>query len=117
MSTMDRLRDIPESEIVDKVKISYDGLKPVEKELFLEIACFFRRRLKRDAMEIFDACGFHPGIGIKENDQIEAIKFGHDIHWPKFIMLISKMKKLRWLHLIGDNKGNVDAPNCLSNEL
>ncbi|GKE08823.1 Toll/interleukin-1 receptor domain-containing protein [Tanacetum coccineum] len=32
-------------------------------------------------------------------------------------MLISKMKKLRWLRLIGDNKGNGEAPNCLSNEL
>ncbi|GJS08254.1 Toll/interleukin-1 receptor domain-containing protein [Tanacetum coccineum] len=65
MSTMDRLRDIPESEIVDKLKISYDGLKPVEKELFLDIACFFRGEWKRDTMEIFDACGFHPEIGIK----------------------------------------------------
>nr|GEV08033.1 Toll/interleukin-1 receptor (TIR) domain-containing protein [Tanacetum cinerariifolium] len=65
MSTMDRLRDIPESEIVDKLKISYDGLKDVEKELFLDIACFFRGRLTSDAMEIFDACGFYPEIGIK----------------------------------------------------
>nr|GEX19969.1 Toll/interleukin-1 receptor (TIR) domain-containing protein [Tanacetum cinerariifolium] len=53
MSTMDRLKDIPESEIVEKLKISYDGLKPVEKGLFLDIACFFRGALKRDTMEIF----------------------------------------------------------------
>ncbi|GJZ63505.1 Toll/interleukin-1 receptor domain-containing protein [Tanacetum coccineum] len=158
MSTMDRLRDIPESEIVDKLKISYDGLKDVEKELFLDIACFFREEGKESAMEIFDACGFHPEIGIKVliqkslitieygkfgmhdliqemghyivrgehpnnpekhsrvwkhaevsnmligdatvgNDQIEAIKFGHDIHRPQVIMFISKMKKLRWLRL------------------
>nr|GEW05164.1 Toll/interleukin-1 receptor (TIR) domain-containing protein [Tanacetum cinerariifolium] len=164
---MDRLRDLPESKIVDKLKISYDGLKPVEKELFLDIACFFRGERKRDTMEIFDACGFHPEIGIKvliqkslitmgsngrfgmhdliqemghyivrgehphnpekhsrvwkpaevsnmcfgdgtvENDHIEAIEFGHDIHWPQFIMLISKMKKLRWLRLERDNEGNV----------
>ncbi|GKA05905.1 Toll/interleukin-1 receptor domain-containing protein [Tanacetum coccineum] len=156
MSTMDRLRDIPESEIVDKLKISYDGLKPVEKELFLDIACFFRGEWKSDTMEIFDACGFHPEIGIKEmgnffvkrgnflqsekhcssggnmqfvitcvlerchteNDQIEAIKFGHNIDLPQFVMLISKMKKLRWLRLISwNNEGNGEAPNCLSNEL
>ncbi|GJW35325.1 Toll/interleukin-1 receptor domain-containing protein [Tanacetum coccineum] len=65
MSTMDRLRDIPESKIVDKLKISYDGLKDVEKELFLDIACFFREEEKSDTMELFDACGFHPEIGIK----------------------------------------------------
>ncbi|GJW49377.1 Toll/interleukin-1 receptor domain-containing protein [Tanacetum coccineum] len=178
MSTMDRLRDIPESEIVDKLKISYDGLKPVEKELFLDIACFFRGERKSDTMELFDACGFHPEIGIKvliqkslitidsigrfgmhdliqemghyivrgehpnnpekhsrvwkhadvtnmcfgdatvENDQIEAIEFGHDIRRPQIIMLISKMKKLRWLRLVSwNNEGNGEAPNCLSNEL
>ncbi|PWA61747.1 toll/interleukin-1 receptor (TIR) domain-containing protein [Artemisia annua] len=65
MSTLDRLKDIPESEIVEKLKISYDGLKKVEKELFLDIACFFRWRSKDDPMEIFEACGFHPDIGIK----------------------------------------------------
>nr|GEW65178.1 Toll/interleukin-1 receptor (TIR) domain-containing protein [Tanacetum cinerariifolium] len=175
---MDRLRDIPESQIVDKLKISYDGLKHVEKELFLDIACFFRGKWKSDAMEIFDACGFHPEIGIKvliqkslitidsderfgmhdliqemghyivrgehpnnpgkhsrvwkhaevnnmwfgaseENDKIEAIELGDkriDLPHTDKIMLISMMKKLRWLRLTGD-KGNGEAPNCLSNEL
>ncbi|GJU78482.1 Toll/interleukin-1 receptor domain-containing protein [Tanacetum coccineum] len=78
MSTMDRLRDIPESEIVDKLKISYDGLKPVEKELFLDIACFFRGELKWDTMEIFDACGFHPEIGIKVLIQKSLITIDSD---------------------------------------
>nr|GEX81727.1 Toll/interleukin-1 receptor (TIR) domain-containing protein [Tanacetum cinerariifolium] len=53
----------------------------------------------------------------EENDHIEAIEFGHDIHWPQIIMLISKMKILRWLHLERAGEGNGEAPNCLSNEL
>ncbi|GKE93891.1 Toll/interleukin-1 receptor domain-containing protein, partial [Tanacetum coccineum] len=65
MSTLDQLKQIPESEIVEKLKISYDGLKKVEKELFLDIACFFRRESKDYRMEILEACGFHPDIGIK----------------------------------------------------
>ncbi|KAJ0794495.1 putative P-loop containing nucleoside triphosphate hydrolase, leucine-rich repeat domain superfamily [Helianthus annuus] len=65
MSTLDRLKDIPENEIVEKLKISYDGLKVVEKELFLDIACFFRKRKKDMAMEILEACDFHPEIGIE----------------------------------------------------
>ncbi|KAJ0816902.1 putative P-loop containing nucleoside triphosphate hydrolase, leucine-rich repeat domain superfamily [Helianthus annuus] len=65
MSTLDRLKDIPEIEIVDKLKISYDGLKDVEKELFLDIACFFRKKEKDKVMERLEASGFHPEIGIE----------------------------------------------------
>ncbi|KAJ9554648.1 hypothetical protein OSB04_018693 [Centaurea solstitialis] len=65
-SALARLKEIPDSEIIEKLKISYDGLKPLEKELFLDIACFFRRRFNRDeAMMILDACGFYPIIGVK----------------------------------------------------
>ncbi|XP_024989846.1 TMV resistance protein N-like [Cynara cardunculus var. scolymus] len=65
MSALARLKDIPDIDIVEKLKISYDGLEPVEKELFLDIACFFRGRFKDEAMVILDACGFHPIIGVK----------------------------------------------------
>ncbi|KAF5808017.1 putative TIR domain, P-loop containing nucleoside triphosphate hydrolase [Helianthus annuus] len=66
ISTLDRLKDIPEMKIVEKLKISFDGLKTMEKQLFLDIACFFRGRWTIDeAMEIFEACEFHPEIGIK----------------------------------------------------
>ncbi|KAJ9554649.1 hypothetical protein OSB04_018694 [Centaurea solstitialis] len=60
-----RLREIPNSEVVEKLKISYDGLGPMEKELFLDIACFFRGQTKHEAMVILDACGFYPTIGVK----------------------------------------------------
>ncbi|KAJ9541615.1 hypothetical protein OSB04_028121 [Centaurea solstitialis] len=44
------------TDIVGKLKISYDGLKPKEKEL----------GVKKDyAVVILDACGFHSTIGIK----------------------------------------------------
>ncbi|KAJ9554597.1 hypothetical protein OSB04_018642 [Centaurea solstitialis] len=64
-SALARLKEIPHSDIVEKLKISYDGLNPVEKELFLDIACFLRGELKDNAMESLDACGFHPIIGVK----------------------------------------------------
>ncbi|KAJ9554593.1 hypothetical protein OSB04_018638 [Centaurea solstitialis] len=65
MSALARLKEIPHTDIVEKLKISYDGLNPVEKELFLDIACFFRWQRKDFVMEILDACGFHPIIGVK----------------------------------------------------
>ncbi|CAH1424775.1 unnamed protein product [Lactuca virosa] len=64
-SALARLKEIPDSDILEKLKISFDGLKPVEKELFLDIACFFRREDKDKAMRILEACGFHPVIGVK----------------------------------------------------
>ncbi|KAL7587806.1 hypothetical protein Lser_V15G37339 [Lactuca serriola] len=64
-SALARLKDIPNDDIVGKLKISFDGLTKVEKDLFLDIACFFRWEKKDRAMEILDACGFHPVIGVK----------------------------------------------------
>ncbi|CAH1431589.1 unnamed protein product [Lactuca virosa] len=78
MSAITRLKEIPDTDIVEKLKISFDGLKPLEKELFLDIACFFRGREKDEAMEILDACGFHPVIGVKVLIQKALITISED---------------------------------------
>ncbi|KAJ0614237.1 putative P-loop containing nucleoside triphosphate hydrolase [Helianthus annuus] len=62
--TLARLKEKPDMEIVEILKISYDGLKPSEKQLFLDITCFFRWESTLHAMEVFEACGYGPGIGI-----------------------------------------------------
>ncbi|KAI3802737.1 hypothetical protein L1987_30878 [Smallanthus sonchifolius] len=48
--------------------ISYASGLPLalRKELFLDIACFWRFRRPDDAMEILETCGYHPETGIKE---------------------------------------------------
>ncbi|CAH1431541.1 unnamed protein product [Lactuca virosa] len=38
-SALARLKEIPDASILEVLKISFDGLKPIEKELFLDIAC------------------------------------------------------------------------------
>nr|XP_043614079.1 disease resistance protein Roq1-like [Erigeron canadensis] len=175
IGTLSRLKDHPEMDIVEKLKISYDGLKPVEKELFLDIACFFRRKINKDkTMKILDACGFHPAIGVKvliqkalltvseygqfdmhdlvqemahyivrgehpndpekhsrvwryqdiedlcsrnattENDKIEAIS-SHNVSSSDFIMVVSNMKKLRFLRV--STRDCHGGPSFLSNEL
>jgi hypothetical protein len=40
-SARDLLKENPNAKILDKLKISFDGLEPLQKELFLDIACFF----------------------------------------------------------------------------
>ncbi|KAD2393649.1 hypothetical protein E3N88_40626 [Mikania micrantha] len=64
-SALARLKKIPDANIIEKLRISFDGLQDVEKELFLDIACFFRGEKKEDAMDIFDVCDFYPKIGLK----------------------------------------------------
>ncbi|XP_076952317.1 disease resistance protein Roq1-like [Bidens hawaiensis] len=64
-SALARLKEVQDVDILKTLKISYDGLNQVEKTLFLDIACFFRGKFKGPAMEIFDACGLYPVIGVK----------------------------------------------------
>ncbi|KAK2984919.1 hypothetical protein RJ640_001272, partial [Escallonia rubra] len=64
-SAVDRLKDIPEDDIIGKLKVSYDnGLKKVEQEIFLDIACFLKGEKVDHAKRILDSFGFHAGIGI-----------------------------------------------------
>nr|XP_043635345.1 disease resistance protein Roq1-like [Erigeron canadensis] len=68
ISALAKLKDFPNIKIMDILRISYDGLEPLQKELFLDIACFFRGKstdILDPPMEILDACGLHPVIGIK----------------------------------------------------
>ncbi|XP_030957638.1 TMV resistance protein N-like isoform X2 [Quercus lobata] len=52
-------------DIYDILKISYDGLEEMWKEIFLDIACFFRRWETKDrVIQILENCGFNARIGI-----------------------------------------------------
>ncbi|KAL9994338.1 putative TIR domain, P-loop containing nucleoside triphosphate hydrolase [Helianthus debilis subsp. tardiflorus] len=64
-SALQRLRYIPDLEVTSILKISYDGLESYQKDLFLDITCIWRGRRLDDAMDILEACDYHPLIGIK----------------------------------------------------
>ncbi|XP_052183207.1 TMV resistance protein N-like isoform X1 [Diospyros lotus] len=64
-SAVDRLRQQPNAEIQDLLKLSYNGLDHEEKEIFLDIACFFKRNIKDYVIDTLVACGFHADIGIR----------------------------------------------------
>ncbi|KAK2967725.1 hypothetical protein RJ640_028456 [Escallonia rubra] len=64
-STVARLRDIPEDDIIKKLRVSFDyGLKPIEQEIFLDIACFLKGMKVDYAKQVLDSFGFHSKIGI-----------------------------------------------------
>ncbi|XP_071697030.1 TMV resistance protein N-like [Rutidosis leptorrhynchoides] len=64
-SALEKMKNIPNPTIMDKLKISYDGLELYERELFLDIACFHRGDLVVYVKEMLEACGLYPDIGIK----------------------------------------------------
>ncbi|XP_039155231.1 TMV resistance protein N [Eucalyptus grandis] len=64
-STLQKLAETPDEEINDVLKVSYDGLEPYAKEIFLHIACFFKGRSTEYIKKVLDSCDFHTTIGIK----------------------------------------------------
>ncbi|TYH30146.1 hypothetical protein ES288_A01G070600v1 [Gossypium darwinii] len=63
-SAIERLKKESNKEILDRLQISFDGLEQSEKDIFLDIACFFKGENKDMVTKILDGCGFYPDIGI-----------------------------------------------------
>ncbi|KEH29032.1 disease resistance protein (TIR-NBS-LRR class) [Medicago truncatula] len=63
---LEKLKCIPHDQVQEKLKVSFDGLKDfTEKQIFLDIACFFIGMDQNDAIQILNGCGFFADIGIK----------------------------------------------------
>jgi hypothetical protein len=62
---LEKLKIIPNDQVQQKLKISYDGLNDdTQKEIFLDIACFFIGMDRNDVIQILNSCGFFAEIGI-----------------------------------------------------
>ncbi|MED6170033.1 hypothetical protein PIB30_026746 [Stylosanthes scabra] len=65
-SALVRLKEKPTKDIMDVLRISFDGLEDMEKEIFLDIACFFDNHVFRGHVkDILRIRGFHADIGIR----------------------------------------------------
>jgi hypothetical protein len=63
-NALERYKRIPEKNILEKLKLSYDGLEESEKNIFLDIACFFKGYNANYVTKILASCAFFPDIGI-----------------------------------------------------
>ncbi|XP_055829181.1 TMV resistance protein N-like isoform X2 [Solanum dulcamara] len=63
-SALDRLKDTGYEEIVKKLSLSLDGLAYEDKNIFLDIACFFRGKRRDDVITILNSFGFKSEIGM-----------------------------------------------------
>ncbi|XVF04214.1 hypothetical protein REPUB_Repub05bG0063100 [Reevesia pubescens] len=77
-SAIERLERYSNNEILDRLQISFDGLEETEKNIFLDIACFFIGEKKDFVMKILYGCEFFPDIGIVVLIKKSLLKVGED---------------------------------------
>ncbi|KAL2986837.1 hypothetical protein AAZX31_12G228800 [Glycine max] len=62
---LSKLEIIPNNQVQKKLRISFDGLHDqMEKDIFLDVCCFFIGKDKAYVTEILNGCGLHADIGI-----------------------------------------------------
>ena len=76
-SAIEQYREIPKGDIHKILKVSYDGLEESEKDIFLDIACFFKGRNKDNVINILDACKLYPKFGIPNLVNKCLVTIGH----------------------------------------
>uniref|UniRef100_A0A1S4E327 TIR domain-containing protein n=1 Tax=Cucumis melo TaxID=3656 RepID=A0A1S4E327_CUCME len=59
-SQLKKLKKIPNQDVHNKLKLSFDKLGDLQKTIFLDIACFFRGYPTEDVYSFLDACDFYP---------------------------------------------------------
>ncbi|KAL4605721.1 hypothetical protein ACB092_09G050600 [Castanea dentata] len=64
-SKLEKYGNIPQPDIQEILKISYDRLGENEKDIFLDIACFFKGYKMDDVVNILGDCNLYPYHGIE----------------------------------------------------
>ncbi|KAF8016830.1 hypothetical protein BT93_H2138 [Corymbia citriodora subsp. variegata] len=106
-SALDKLAKIPDKNINDVLKISYDGLEDYAKEIFLDIACFFKGQSIKHIKEVLDSCGFNTTIGVQVLVERSLITIERPIEGEKI-----QMHDL--IQLMGMDIVKQECPNDLS---
>ncbi|KAK9205240.1 hypothetical protein WN943_015507 [Citrus x changshan-huyou] len=107
-SALKRLERESENEILDTLKISFDGLRETEKKIFLDIACFYRGENRDYVTKILDYCDFDPGTEVVEGIQLDYSSRDNDAHLSASAKALFNMTNLRMLTI-----GNVQLPEGL----
>ncbi|KAL6130690.1 hypothetical protein ACLB2K_069069 [Fragaria x ananassa] len=63
---LEKIKKIPLDNKIGRVLLaSYDGLDECQKNIFLDIACFFRGKGEKDVMQFHESCDFFPHNGLR----------------------------------------------------
>ncbi|XP_027336641.1 TMV resistance protein N-like isoform X2 [Abrus precatorius] len=74
--TLRKLEKHPNEDILNVLKVSYDGLDDLEKKIFLDISFFLNMRGKNEVIKILDASGFYAASGIQVLEDKALITVG-----------------------------------------
>ncbi|KAK8329793.1 hypothetical protein V6Z12_A11G348600, partial [Gossypium hirsutum] len=99
-SAIERLKRDSNKEILDKLRISFDGLEETEKNIFLDIACFFNGEKKDFVIKVLDGCEFFPDIGI-------------DVLIKKSLIKVDEHKELRMHNLLQEMGRKIVKEKCV----
>ncbi|CAN1195545.1 Disease resistance protein L6 [Linum perenne] len=73
---LEQLRKIPEEEVMERLKISYDGLRYEAQQIFLDIACFYIGENKEIASYMWSDCDFYPKLNVNILVQRSMLNIG-----------------------------------------
>ncbi|TKY49757.1 TMV resistance protein N [Spatholobus suberectus] len=88
-SALGKYEKIPNQEVQNVLRVTYDNLEENEKEIFLDIACFFKGETMEYVEKTLQACGFYP-------------KFGISVLVDRSLVSIDEYNRLRMHDLIQD---------------
>lgn len=77
-NAVEKLKEVRDKEILEKLKISYYMLDESEQKIFLDIACFFKRKSKRQAIEILQSFEFPAVLGLEILEEKSLITTPHE---------------------------------------
>ncbi|XVE83985.1 hypothetical protein DITRI_Ditri16bG0132700 [Diplodiscus trichospermus] len=83
-SAIERLNRDSNKEIHDRLKVSFERLEETDKNIILDIACFFKGEEKDFVINVLDGCGYFTNIGI-------------DVFSKKCLIKVDEGNKL-WMH-------------------
>ncbi|XP_057455151.1 disease resistance protein RPV1-like [Lotus japonicus] len=101
-STLRKLEKYPDVKILNVLKVSYDGLDEPAKQIFLDIAFFFKNKDKHMAVGILDGCDFFATSGI-------------DVLVDKALITISYNNSIQMHDLQQDVASDIVRKECLRN--
>ncbi|MED6159804.1 hypothetical protein PIB30_045550 [Stylosanthes scabra] len=103
-SAIEDIKKSSHNKIIDVLKISYNGLRSTEKDIFLDIACFFKGYKKDYVTKTLERCDHNAEIGI-------------DILINRSLVTIDKHDRLR-MHDLVEEMGKLivieESPNDVS---